>query len=611
VRAQEVLTERRTALAKNRALTASAAKVGRADSAYKDRREMHWQRQALQYIDLVPELNFASRFYARMLKPVRFFPALLQPDGQIKEINEGRPVELLNRIQDPGGGRSMIQGSYGRLMFTTGEGSLFGRNLGLDGEIGDDEKWTFVWNDEVAVELDGDGSVRKYLHKTPGQTPVEYGPNEAVLYRMWTPHPRNSGEADAPMRSVLQIAEELIALTDSVMSTAVSRVLEGILMMPQEMAPAPSAAVGDENAENDPFFEDFSNYLEHQRQNPGSASWRMPFTVWANGEAIQQAKHLVLHDPATDYMEKDLRTEAITRLGLGLDMPPETLSGMGGTNHWAAMQIMADQWKSHGLGVAMQFASDLAEVYLKPALKDEEFSDWMKVVIGIDASQVVVKPDRSDDAFRAWREGLISDQGARQLVSIDEAFAPDPEDRDWILALRGRRPGDQPGAGGPPDSQSQDQPPQPGPDGDSGRQTRIVATAARELGAIEMALMRCRELAGLRIKNKSCWTELEKNCPGCMERAREKPNELVASAIGPDPLAMIKVDPMALVMDGAATLRPLLGGWGYSDGQINELCNWIELYAASTLFSEETPSLPMEFMLKLEQIKEQTILERA
>jgi hypothetical protein len=126
-----------------------------------------------------------------------------------------------------------------------------------------------------------------------------------------------------------------------------------------------------------------------------------------------------------------------------------------------------------------------------------------------------------------------------------------------------------------------------------------------------MALMRCRELAGLRIRNKSCWAELERRCPGCMERAREKSNELVASAIGPDPLAMIKVDPMNLVMDGAATLRPLLNGWGYSEQQINELCNWVELYAASTLFSEETPSLPMEFMLKLEHIKEQTILENA
>ena len=34
----------------------------------------------------------------------------------------------------------------------------------------------------------------------------------------------------------------------------------------------------------------------------------------------------------------ELRSEAIRRLGLGMDMPPEVLQGSADSNHWAAWQ---------------------------------------------------------------------------------------------------------------------------------------------------------------------------------------------------------------------------------------------------------------------------------
>ena len=38
-----------------------------------------------------------------------------------------------------------------------------------------------------------------------------------IAYRCWTPHPRHSDESDSPMRAVMDIAEELLVLTASVM----------------------------------------------------------------------------------------------------------------------------------------------------------------------------------------------------------------------------------------------------------------------------------------------------------------------------------------------------------------------------------------------------------
>ena len=60
---------------------------------------------------------------------------------RITEIESGPPVEILNQIQDPGGGRSQVQFRYGLLQFITGEGVLFGYDEAT--------KWKFLWKDEV------------------------------------------------------------------------------------------------------------------------------------------------------------------------------------------------------------------------------------------------------------------------------------------------------------------------------------------------------------------------------------------------------------------------------------------------------------------------------
>src|SRR5438552_3024085 len=86
-----------------------------------------------------------------MLSKVRLFPARLGDDGSKTPITDGSPVDLLNRIQDSGGDRAILQRDYGRLMFITGEGVLFGSNLQSDA----DERWRFLWREEVKILEDG------------------------------------------------------------------------------------------------------------------------------------------------------------------------------------------------------------------------------------------------------------------------------------------------------------------------------------------------------------------------------------------------------------------------------------------------------------------------
>jgi hypothetical protein len=131
-------------------------------------------------------------------------------------------------------------------------------------------------------------------------------------------------------------------------------------------------------------------------------------------------------------------------------------------------------------------------------------------------------------------------------------------------------------------------PPAPGPEGDSGRRTRVVrASAGAELvGAAALAVARCRELAGIRARQR------EKNCPECVRMANGAPNALVPHLLGEVQMARLKLDPLEAVRGGADTLRSFLADSGIGTLEAASLGDLIEVFASRTLFEKYQPSLP-------------------
>lgn len=568
-----------------RALTASATKLtSRNKSETQKRLSLGWQEQALYMYDAIGELRFASHFIARMLSRVRYYPAMLGPDGKLEEISEGPPVDLLNQIQDPGGGRSGLQYRYGLLQFITGEGVLFGYDLG------ERQKWKFLWREEVKIE-DGGLAVRL---RTDKSLTNEVG----VAYKMWTPSPRHSDEPDSPTRAILDICEELLILTASVRSTAVSRMTNGLLLIPQEVSPNPSGVLGDEDAENNIFLADMVEHITNQIENPGAAESKVPPILEGSYDYIDRVRWMTTHDPQNDYLERELRKEAVHRMALGLDMPPEALLGMTDANHWTAKQVMHDMWRSHGVPKSEQFADDLSEAYLRPALEEDGYPSWENVVIGQDDSQVVVSPDRTEDADKALDRIAIGFAGYRILKGIPEDYAPTDEEKEFLATLKIRQPVEinggelvipqrGPVANADSNGSPEDGPPAP-TGGRSGSRQESQTASARILGAAELALMRCRELAGIRIRHK------------CKDCAGDAHDSLVASVLGPAEVS----EPMKLVHGGTDGFRMFLVEREIDKTQAASLCQMIETYAAKTLFEPRQPDLPSGFMAQVEKAKE-------
>jgi hypothetical protein len=462
----------------------------------------------------------------------------------------------------------------------------------------DGRKWKFLWKDEVKPLGDG-----VYVRLNNEQMETD---EVGIAYRFWTPSPRWSDLADAPMRAVQDICEELLILTLGVRATALTRLTNGIIKIPTQLSPNPLSSGMDEDPEQNPWLADWMEHVAAQIDNPGSVEARIPFLVEGDYEYLDQLQWMKTHDPATDYMERDLRKEAIERLALSLDMSPEDLLGYTNANHWTGRQVQLDRWRMFGFNKAEQFATALSDAYLRPALRREEYEGWENVVIGFDDSQVVISPDRTEDALKANAAGLLSGESTRMALGWNEKDAMVGEEKDEWLAIKLRDPqiiGEPatarqtetgpiapplagPTAAAPNGRNPSDGPPSPGTN--SGVSRRESVSASLVAGAAQMGLHRCRELAGARIQLKC------KDCGNGSEKS------LVASVVGPT----VAIDPSALVKDGADGFRALLVEWGVPSVQAAKLQRMLEVFAARTLFEPSLPDLPSGFVAAIEKVKE-------
>ena len=557
-----------------RAITASARKLDANGTAYQRRLQQPWQLRSFGYYDTIGEINFTSKFLARQISRVRFYPALRDEEGNIEPITSGAPVELLSQIQDPGGGTTQVQFDFGQQMFLTGEGVLFGYDEGT--------RWKFLWKDEVKRdEMTGQWFRVDYEQRPTGEV--------GVAYRVWYPHPRWSDLADSPMRAVQDICEVILLLTLGTRSTALTRLVNDMLVIPQEISPAPLTTGMDEDPEMNPFLSDLMEHISNQIEDPGSAAARVPFVMEAAYDYADRIRMVQMHRENVDYMEKDILEFSIKRLALSLDMSPEDLLGYTDANHWTARSVQLDRWRMFGYNKAELWASSICSAYLRPALLAESYPDVDQVVIAFDDSQVVISPDRTEDALKAHNDGLINGRAAREALGWKESdqmvgeekeewFAlklrqvPESMADDFMLPERGPMPQNTNGNGNAADG-----PPEPGVNTGVSRQESRTASAF--LGAAELALHRCRELAGVRVRHK---------CPECGDG---QPDSLVASALG-----VQAGDPVKLVRGGTDGYRQFLIERGLDDDNAGALCRQLEVHAARTLFEQECPDLPSGFV---------------
>lgn len=627
------LLERRQPRRRARSLTAAGERVAQNDTQRLRRLIQPWQHRALAFYETVGEVNFSGQFYARTLSKIRFFAAELDENGDAQESKNPELIDLWDRVQDPGGGRTNLLTAYGQLKFLCGECYLVCTG---DADAPSGEVWEILSVAELRATDKGryqrviaPGLGFEDLVSAPDDA-FEPLPGEVAVYRLYTPDPRFKALADAPMRGVLGHCEQLVLLDLAVRARARSRAAgPGVLLVNASMSPPRLDGDGnDDDLMSDPLFGPMIRSILEPLADPGSAAGAVPHIMTVPEEiGVDNAMKLIkFNDPSEQYQEQQQRDATVTAFATGVDFPIEILKGMTDANHWSGWLVDEQSWKAHLMPVTQRCCDDFASAYLRPAAKEAGVANWQRVTIGYDAAEVINHPEKAKDAFQAYSLRAVGKAYLREAIGADDEDAMTDDElneaigvavRDGSLALYGipmirGLGGIEPQAGeiesgdrsqggvetaptGPATGADVEKGPPPG----GPPEPRIASAAhlvtietARLVGHAEAHLERAREIAGNRLRNRS------KGCAHCQDLIREQPSSIVASLLGEDQTRLLlgaDGNDRQLLDGTAAAFARGAERLGVPAEWASQLGDLVEAHAARTLYEEAPAPLPANF----------------
>ncbi|AWN07718.1 portal protein [Microbacterium phage Hendrix] len=422
-----------------------------------------WQEDAWEMHDLVGEQHFLATTLANQASKARFYVGNLGEGGDITDAPDpSEDVQLQAILEVVGGGpvgfAQMVQRMLVNL-WVAGDGWIVGipKQLLPDYEPEDEEEAESLedWDPEAIldpredaelsmgdlewrmlsvseVSLKKEGLVTLHLGASASER-LEVSPNLLYMIRVWRPHPRRWWEADSPTRSSLPVLRELVGLTMHISAQVDSRLAgAGLLLVPASAARALKIAAGlPEDSPEDPFTDALMEAMLTPIGDRANASALVPLVVTVPDGTAQDFQYLTFAKPL-DTEARSLRDEAIRRLALGQDAPPELLLGTGGMNHWGAWLVRDDVVTTHIEPPLALIADALTTQYLRPMMAELGYDKEIikKTVVWYDTSKMIVQPNRAADALTLYDRDALSDEALREATGFDETDAPETSKMD-------------------------------------------------------------------------------------------------------------------------------------------------------------------------------------
>lgn len=414
-----------------------------------------WMADAWDMYDLVGEQRFLANTLANRLAQARLFPGKLPVDSteEVIPVEDGIAHEVFQSV------RLALKQMMPRLgvnLFIAGGGYICGiprylmpdydypnmdgntprpdqmitpngkpdpRNGEKPGKIDlTDLEWRMFSDAEVMRK---DDQVELMLGEDINDK-ITVNVDDIFLIRVWKPHPRRHWQSDSPTRSSLPVLRELVGLTMHVSAQTDSRLAgAGLLILPESVRRSLSAQYDNDSDPLDEFTRDLIDAMVTPISDRSNASAVVPLIMTVPDESVQHVKYINFSGPL-DSEARGLRDEAIRRLALGQDCPPELLLGLTGMNHWGAWLVREDVVNTHLEPPLAMICDALTTQFYWPVLEQQGLTEEQarQFCIWYDVAHLIIRPNRIKDAFALHAVGAISDETLRDAAGFDDDDAP-------------------------------------------------------------------------------------------------------------------------------------------------------------------------------------------
>lgn len=412
---------------------------------------LEWHDEAWGYRDTVGELRFAELWLGNAFSRSRLIAARRPSPGEEPQpVDSGPAYDLVSRLAGGVGGQSALLRNFAPFLLIPGCGYLVGEPKGSA------EKFIVVDQADIKLGTDKEGNPGFELREDDGSRAWRSLEPGTVVTKVYRPHPRRRWESDSPTRAALTILKELVLLTMHVEATANSRLAgAGVQAWPAEIDFPPGMVNGQQVSGWDKFLDEYYSAITKPAKDRSLVSALAPFAVKMPADLIPKWKDgYISYATPFDDKAKELRDEAITRLGNAMDLPRQVLTGEQ-SNHWGNWQIEESSLKMHIEPGLETICDGLTVGFLDPGLSAAEEGDrgarldlerqqskepegeWL---IWYDTSDLRVRPDRSTAAEGAYDRWELGGEDYRQEQGLSDAEAidvktPEVQQRIWLSLL--------------------------------------------------------------------------------------------------------------------------------------------------------------------------------
>lgn len=406
-----------------------------------------WQIEAYRHVNLCGEARYAVTLFAATASRAEI--GISEPQALARKatwVTSGPEVDALAEIAPTVRERSKLIRDFMVHWTIAGEMYLIARDRVATDPGYDEDPTAPVWELVAVSELQKVGDTWRVRHENGNFVDLKA---EDPIIRIWNPDPADRQEAWSPFRSLLPTLREIEWLTKHIFTQVQSRLMSaGVWFLPDNLTfppPPPDAVEGGAEAiaaMNEP--EQFMASLAASSMNLLEGDEvAFPSVVMADSAAlgaIDQNK-LIQFWSEIDDKAMSLRSDAIRRFALGMDLPPEQVLGSSGvavtnsggsagsTNHWGIWAMEEQTISAHVEPALDSLVGTLTTGFLRLAVEGTQ------KVVAYDTANLRLRQDRSKEAIEWYDRGVLKAEVALRETGFDpsnDMMTPE-EHRKWLL----------------------------------------------------------------------------------------------------------------------------------------------------------------------------------